>query len=488
MWTAIFLAALISLLQPLSVHGYFERGPVQVFVGKQEVALEPGQSEAVSVSFSPNESSQLPGCGMAECPQICGEKNCLDENGECICNGTDYQTYKAFATVTSSAPGVAAAEYIDGGILQITGVSSGTAVITVTASLRQFTSTSTEVYVTVTEPAVSEAPPEQDIAPVKEGAAEEQAGGGKGASSESDGSGLDVQPVDPGNHEVEGILQEEIEAESVTGHSEDEAAIHTSLEETSAVSAVSTEEKAAATAAPQKKKRTKKEENKEEDKKEKNDAAQKRDVQKKVRGTGEKGGANVIKSDRGDILMVPIEPGKMGKEEMKSVLGKEMYVDFQMKDEAETILYTWEFYGMDLERAEDMDMAIDVGASPLEGCAYGTAADSLYLSFAHDGQLPGKASAYIRVAESFADGESLNYYCYNPEEGIELMAEGLPVENGYVALPMEHCSDYILTTEKWEEDEGKSGHYGYLAAAAAVIAGAAAVAFAVGYKKRRGRK
>lgn len=131
---------------------YFQRGNVNVYVGRSSVSLTQGSSVSVSVSFSPSSSRQLPGCGMAECPQICGEKNCLDANGECMCAGTTYQTYYPSASVYSSNTSVATASY-SGGAIYIRGVSPGTATVTVNASMRQYTGTSASIYVTVSRAA-----------------------------------------------------------------------------------------------------------------------------------------------------------------------------------------------------------------------------------------------------------------------------------------------------------------------------------------------
>ena len=127
---------------------YFQRGSVNVYAGRGSVSVTQGSSASVSISFSPSSSRQLPGCGMAECPQICGEKDCLDANGECKCAGTVYQTYYPTASVSSSNTSVATASY-RGGALYINGISPGSATITVRASLRQFSSTSTSINVTV---------------------------------------------------------------------------------------------------------------------------------------------------------------------------------------------------------------------------------------------------------------------------------------------------------------------------------------------------
>ena len=211
--SALLLTVLIGMCFDQTAWAYFDRGPVGVSVGKSSVTLEVGQSESVSVSFSPSSSSQLPGCGMAECPQICGDKNCFDENGECKCNGSTYQTYYAFAQTVSSNTSVATASY-QNGVVVVTGHSAGTATITVTASLRQFQSTSTSFTVTVNQQPQTQKPQTGDAS----SSGNSQSGGNQSGNSQSGNSssqntGVTVNPVggddstdDPGNGQVDDSL------------------------------------------------------------------------------------------------------------------------------------------------------------------------------------------------------------------------------------------------------------------------------------------
>jgi hypothetical protein len=155
--TTMIMVLGLAYLCEMESKAYFERGTVSVSLGQGSLTLEQGQSGTVSISFSPSTSSQLPGCGMAECPQSCGEKNCLDENGECKCGGLSYQTYYAYANVTSSNASIASATYQNGS-LNIQANQVGTATITVTSYLRQFTSMTTTMTVTVKEKTVVQTP------------------------------------------------------------------------------------------------------------------------------------------------------------------------------------------------------------------------------------------------------------------------------------------------------------------------------------------
>ncbi|MCF0120171.1 MAG: hypothetical protein HUJ65_00915, partial [Oscillospiraceae bacterium] len=159
-----FLAVCIVIVSAASLQpatAYFNRGAVGISAGMSSVSLEAGQSISVSVDLSPASEDQLPGCGMAECPQICGEKDCLDENGECTCNGTIPNTYRTSVSCASSNTAVASASYSSGAVT-ITANAAGEAVITLTASLRQHTDTSTSISVSVTG---STAPDDKPVTP-----------------------------------------------------------------------------------------------------------------------------------------------------------------------------------------------------------------------------------------------------------------------------------------------------------------------------------
>lgn len=368
---------------------YFNRGYVNVSAGRSSVSVTQGSSASVSVSFSPSSSSQLPGCGMAECPQICGEKNCLDANGECMCSGTTYQTYYPTASVSSSNTSVATASY-GGGAVYISGISPGSATITVRASLRQHTSTSTTINVTV-------------------GKKSETASSGSSSSGGSSG---------------------EVSAKAV-------------------------------------------------DKKNSKDKKNKNDESTKAQANGE-----TIKSDRGTINFVQISDGKMGKDALEKIMGKKEYVDFQKKDETDTVLYAWEFLGTDLKEARNMNLNLEFSRKAFEGCKYGSENNSVYVKRSDEEALPGKASTFIRVTDWFKDSDKLYLYSFNDDDGVKMMESDLSVENGYVSATTMYGeeSQYILSTEKW--DVGKSevkesgGSYIWIIGAAAVVAVAAVIIFA----------
>lgn len=400
---AVLVCAQISFVSL----AYFDRGDVKVRIGKSSVSLEAGESESVTVSISPSSDRQLPGCGMPECPQSCGE-GCLNADGECTCGGTTYQTYYARGEVSSSNTGVATASY-NNGVLSIRGVSQGTAIITVTASLRQYNSTSDSIEVTVTKKTSGQTSSSGSTGG-NESSSESSGNTGTGSSSSS-GSGEKTQ----NSGSPLGVSKK---GSSSSGDTSKVGAARVgkdgSISDTQAADDETKEKQSDSNTSSQSNER------------------------------------KVINSDRGKITFIPIENGKMGKADFESIKGKKEYIDFQMKDKTGTVLYAWEFLGTDIQEPEDMDLIIETGSEAFEGLKT-SGKDRLYISFGHDGTLPGKASVFLRVADTFSDEETLNLYYYNEkDQSTALVTGGLKPESGYVTFELTNCSKYILTTEDLE--------------------------------------
>lgn len=142
-------AAMVLSATAVSSFAYIERGDVQIG-GERSYTLKVG--ETAELSITPYEEEHYPGCQMAECPSICGEKKCIEIiNGqmECACIGTELQTYYADVTTDSSDAAVAEASYDGSGNVVITAKAAGTAEISVEASFREYNSAEKTVSVTV---------------------------------------------------------------------------------------------------------------------------------------------------------------------------------------------------------------------------------------------------------------------------------------------------------------------------------------------------
>ena len=154
MWKKILCGAVSAVMvmsaATVSSFAYIERGDVTIS-GEESYTLQEGETAELNVS--PYAEEHYPGCQMPECPEICGEKDCIEYvNGqpECTCNGRELTLYEAEVTLESSDESVAEASYDkSSGTVTITAVSAGEAVISVEAAMREYNSASREIAVTV---------------------------------------------------------------------------------------------------------------------------------------------------------------------------------------------------------------------------------------------------------------------------------------------------------------------------------------------------
>ena len=124
------------------------RGQLQLSVAQESVVLEQGGNVSVNLTADPWQDMQTKGCQMAECPDSCGE-GCFAEDGiNCTCAGTEMFPYDAGIYVESSDSSVVTANYENHTVV-LRGVGSGTATVTVTGVLREWTPAETQIAVVV---------------------------------------------------------------------------------------------------------------------------------------------------------------------------------------------------------------------------------------------------------------------------------------------------------------------------------------------------
>lgn len=139
-----FLCAAL-LLEP--AYAYINRGTVHITLDTEQIELSPGSSQPIMITLDPVQDSQMPGCGMADCPDGCG--NCLTSDGNCPCDGTEYETYYTEVLTSSSDPSVAEASWTDGQVI-LEAHRPGSCTVKLSARLREYTGSSAELMVTVT--------------------------------------------------------------------------------------------------------------------------------------------------------------------------------------------------------------------------------------------------------------------------------------------------------------------------------------------------
>lgn len=128
-------------------------------------------------------------------------------------------------------------------------------------------------------------------------------------------------------------------------------------------------------------------------------------------------------------------------------------------------LYSWTFDGSEItDTTIDVNLALTVSSSEdnqaIKEALGGN--QGTVLSFAHEGNLPAKATVKVDVSASFQPGETAYFYYYNPELNVmQAMGDGYVVdENGYVEVSITHCSDYVLTKTQLNIDHDNGTNSG----------------------------
>ena len=389
-------------MAPQTAWAYFSLAPVDIYLGQAYVSLQEGNSASISCGLSMESEAQAPGCGMAECPQLCGGLTtpdgvlggCQDANGWCTCMGSGYNTYYTNVTVSSDNPGVARAMY-SGGVLTVTGYAPGQATLTLCASLRQHNDGYATMTVEVT------AIPEPEPTPV----AEPESGSDAGSSSASgSGSGSTSGAGSASSASTSGSG-----SQSSAGSS---GSSSVSVDKTSVAAAESTEDRKA----------------------EVNEVEQ--------------------ETESGDkILLVEATDAVRCSEELAKVVGTSGRCTFWKGGTIDAPAISWTFFGEDLDPAGNLDMDLGVtvsngGTGALADALKEAGVSAIVMEWAHEGALPAVASVYVRCEGMYDDGTALKLFYYNEADGTFVqMLDGIEVLSSYAAFGLDHCSTWALSTD-----------------------------------------
>lgn len=138
-----------------------------------------------------------------------------------------------------------------------------------------------------------------------------------------------------------------------------------------------------------------------------------------------------------------------------SSIDKEVFETLVTKENATlSINYgniTWKFESDTITKTDTMfTPAVQVSTEKFEHIKSDDITDGLYVEFAYDGQLPGKAEITIFIGtDKFGEGQKdLNLYYYNDSTSEYEEMGTVKYNNGNVTLSLDHCSTYVLTEEK----------------------------------------
>ena len=157
------------------------------------------------------------------------------------------------------------------------------------------------------------------------------------------------------------------------------------------------------------------------------------------------GEVNAVFSDDADKNVANAVFDSLKKQNIKLTLSKETNTGNE---------YTWTFESADISEPVSLKTGIKVETlDETIKTLIPEDKDDCMFDFAQEGILPGKATVAVNVADlNLSSDESL--YCYYYDEDKGELLEGQPVtvdENGNVAIEIEHCCKYVVTSAKIAE-------------------------------------
>ena len=446
---SVFLLASVLLvinMPMMTAQAYFNRGMVQLSIGSDIAKLTAGDNYNISVLITPDSYTGFPGCGLAKCPEECDPGCILD--GMCQCAGTIPQTTNASLSIAIANTAIASASY-SAGVLSITGIGVGDTTITVQGTLKEYTNSNTQViHVTVVK--------NTSTGGVSSGNSDTGSANNSGKGSaivspvEGNSSVAIVSPAE-GNSSVAtggdsaGSLSNDTtnnaagQAAGNTGNTSGASTQPSKIADSNVVSIIGSDATIVSTSKAEA---------------ESNGKSETLNVTETATeiGGNEKGTFTTPNEGTVDIItlntLVPT-----GKDDLQMAKERGTSVTFQKLDSSHKVLYSWTFLGQDISEPQSFNMGIELSDEPrvLKSDA-AQLKNPLYLSFAHEGGLPGTAKVYISVGDSYPDGEKLFlYYMDADKKKLELMDDSIVVTGGYASFSMVHCSDYALTTSRLTE-------------------------------------
>lgn len=434
----LFVCVLIINSFNSTVFAYYNRGKVTLSVGSTNVTIPKGNSSNITVRLSPASRTGLPGCGDAGCPQTCGGMCGDEKNGECPCAGNTPVTQNATASVQSANSTIAKATYSNGAIT-VTGLSEGKTQITVIGSLWQYTNSDLVIInVTVTSSINDSSAPSKGIN-------SEQAVHSNPTSSNNN-SNSSTASTD--NNPKSGDISVSTNSSNVNSNKTGTSSSNVSnsgivaITPSSGNSSTSNNSNSSGIVAVSP------------DSNRNNTNASNGNISSQTSSETKnaaeiKENITTVNGNKGTIEIVSLTDNtKTGKEELKKIKGQDIKITFQKKDINNNILYSWSYNGKDIKDPKDIDMSISFpGITEKESQISKNLINPLLITFAHSGDLPGKATVYIKASSQYKNNDILSLYYYNKNTGkLELVQKNIKVSGGYISFNITHCSEYFLAS------------------------------------------
>ena len=155
---------------------------------------------------------------------------------------------------------------------------------------------------------------------------------------------------------------------------------------------------------------------------------------------------SVLNSSTANDIIINSD-SKLSSQDLSKIKNSKKTIRFNYNDENKKTLYSWSIDGSKMNDFDELITGIDFKSNnSKEISKLSNYADGLYISMKHNGGLPSGTKIKIYVGDKYSDGDIVNAYYYNSNNNkLENVKEGLTVKDGYVEFEVEKGSDYFIT-------------------------------------------
>ena len=137
----------------------------------------------------------------------------------------------------------------------------------------------------------------------------------------------------------------------------------------------------------------------------------------------------------------------INEEILNKIKNSKRTLSFDMYNTEKKLLYSWIIDGNKIEKSTEFNTNINFGSEYAEEVGkISNYSEGKFIHFEHDGDLPSGTIIKLYVGDKFSNDNLINIYNYDlKNKKMDLVKSELPVKEGYIEFEIDHCTDYFLT-------------------------------------------
>ena len=146
-----------------------------------------------------------------------------------------------------------------------------------------------------------------------------------------------------------------------------------------------------------------------------------------------------------DVDVVISKNSELTEEKINKIKDSKKTLRLTYYDDNKKMIYSWTLNGSEIKNIKGFTTEIDFTTENQDEISeLSNYADGVPVNFKHSGDLPSGTKIKLYVGNKFNDGSIVNVYHYN-EKKLDEIVSNLKVVDGYIEFEINHCSEYFVT-------------------------------------------